>query len=53
MSHTVSSNPGQAASKECKRYLSYNMLARDSDFQKAPYLMRIVQTHEQANQGSS
>jgi len=44
---------GQVGSKEWKRYLSDNMMARDSDFQKAKHIMTIVQNNEKANQVSS
>ena len=44
---------GQIGSKNWKRYLSDNMMARDSDFQKAKHIMTIVQNNEKANQISS
>ena len=50
MRHTVGLYHGQVGSKEWKRYLSDNMMARDSDFQKAKHIMTIVQNNEQANQ---
>ena len=37
MRHTVGLYHGQPGSKDWKRYLSDNMMARDSDFQKAKY----------------
>ena len=52
MRHTVGLYHGQVGSKEWKRYLSDNMMARDSDFQKAKHLMTIVQNNEKANQTS-
>ncbi len=53
MRHTVGLYHGQVGSKEWKRYLSDNMMARDSDFQKAKHIMTIVQNNEKANQASS
>ena len=53
MRHTVGLYYGQVGSKEWKRYLSDNMMARDSDFQKAKHIMTIVQNNEKANQVSS
>jgi tRNA-dihydrouridine synthase A len=50
MRHTVGLYHGQIGSKNWKRYLSDNMMARDSDFQKAKYIMTIVQNNEKANQ---
>ena len=50
MRHTVGLYHGQIGSKNWKRYLSDNMMARDSDFQKAKYIMSIVQNNEKANQ---
>ena len=50
MRHTVGLYHGQAGSKNWKRYLSDNMMARDSDFQKAKHIMSIVQNNEKANQ---
>ena len=49
MRHTVGLYHGQVGSKNWKRYLSDNMMARDSDFQKAKYIMTIVQNNEKAN----
>ena len=50
MRHTVGLYHGQTGSKKWKRYLSDNMMARDSDFQKAKYIMTIAQNNEKANQ---
>jgi len=50
MRHTVGLYHGQIGSKKWKRYLSENMMARDSDFQKAKHIMTIVQNNEKANQ---
>ncbi len=50
MRHTVGLYHGQSGSKEWKRYLSDNMMARDSDFQKAKHIMDIAQNNEKANQ---
>ena len=50
MRHTVGLYHGQIGSKNWKRYLSDNMMARDSDFQKAKHIMAIVQNNEKANQ---
>ena len=53
MRHTVGLYHGQVGSKNWKRYLSDNMMARDSDFQKAKHIMTIVQNNEKAIQSSS
>jgi len=50
MRHAVGLYYGQVGSKNWKRYLSDNMMARDSDFQKAKHIMTIVQNNEKANQ---
>jgi len=50
MRHTVGLYHGQIGSKKWKRYLSDNMMARDSDFKKAKYIMTIVQNNEKANE---
>ena len=50
MRHTVGLYHGQVGSKNWKRYLSDNMMARDSDFQKAKHIIAIVQNNEKANQ---
>ena len=44
MRHTVGLYHGQPGSKEWKKnYLSDNMMARDSDFQKTKHIMDIAQ----------
>ena len=53
MRHTVGLYHGQIGSKDWKRYLSDNMMARDSDFQKSKHIMTIVQNNEKANQFNS
>ena len=53
MRHTVGLYHGQNGANKWKRYLSDNMMARDSDFQKAKHIMTIVQNNEKANQISS
>ena len=53
MRHTVGLYHGQTGSKNWKRYLSENMMAKDSDFQKAKYIMNIVQNNEKAIQSSA
>ncbi len=53
MRHTVGLYHGQIGSKNWKRYLSDNMMARDSDFQKAKHIMNIVQNNEKANQATA
>ena len=50
MRHAVGLYHGQIGSKNWKRYLSDNMMARDSDFQKAKHIMTIVQNNEKAIQ---
>jgi len=50
MRHTVGLYHGQIGSKNWKRFLSDNMMARDSDFQKSKHIMTIVQNNEKANQ---
>jgi tRNA-dihydrouridine synthase A len=50
MRHTVGLYHGQVGSKKWKRYLSDNLMARDSDFQKSKHIMTIVQNNEKANQ---
>ena len=50
MRHTVGLYHGQIGSKKWKRYLSENMMARDSDFQKAKHIMTIVQNNEKVNE---
>ena len=53
MRHTVGLYHGQIGSKEWKRYLSDNLMARESDFQKTKHIMRIVQNNEKANQANT
>ena len=50
MRHTVGLYHGQVGSREWKRYLSDNMMARDSDFQKAKHIMTVIQNNEKSNQ---
>ena len=52
MRHTVGLYHGQVGSKDWKRYLSDNMMARDSDFQKTKHIMTIVQNNEKAIQSN-
>ena len=52
MRHTVGLYHGQIGSKEWKRYLSDNMMAKDSDFQKAKHIMTIVQNNEKTIQNN-
>ena len=52
MRHTVGLYHGQIGSKNWKRFLSDNMMARDSDFQKAKHIMTIVQNNEKAIQAN-
>ena len=53
MRHTVGLYHGQNGANKWKRYLSDNMMARDSDFQKVNHIMQIAQNNEKANQASS
>ena len=53
MRHTVGLYHGQTGSKNWKRYLSDNMMAKDSDFQKTKHIMSIVQNNEKAIQANS
>ena len=53
MRHTVGLYYGQVGSKDWKRYLSDNMMARDSDFQKAKHIMTIVQNNEKVIQANT
>ncbi len=53
MRHTVGLYHGQNGANKWKRYLSDNMMARDSDFQKVKHIMTIAQNNEKANQASS
>ena len=50
MRHTVGLYHGQTGANKWKRYLSDNMMARDSDFQKVNHIMTIAQNNEKANQ---
>ncbi len=50
MRHTVGLYHGQNGANKWKRYLSDNMMARDSDFQKVNHIMTIAQNNEKANQ---
>ena len=50
MRHTVGLYHGQNGANKWKRYLSDNMMARDSDFQKINHIMEIAQNNEKANQ---
>ena len=52
MRHTVCLYHGQSGANKWKRYLSDNMMARDSDFQKVFHIMTIAQNNEKANQVS-
>ncbi len=53
MRHTVGLYHGQNGANKWKRYLSDNMMARDSDFQKVKHIMTIAQNNEKANQIAS
>ena len=53
MRHTVGLYHGQIGSKDWKRYLSDNLMARESDFQKTKHIMTIVQNNEKANQANT
>ncbi|MDC3174964.1 tRNA dihydrouridine(20/20a) synthase DusA [Candidatus Pelagibacter sp.] len=53
MRHTVGLYHGQVGSKDWKRYLSDNLMARESDFQKTKHIMTIVQNNEKAIQANS
>ena len=53
MRHTVGLYHGQIGSKNWKRYLSDDMMARDSDFQKTKHIMSFVQNNEKAIQANS
>ena len=52
MRHTVGLYHGQNGANKWKRYLSDNMMARDSDFQKVKHIMTIAQNNEKANQSA-
>ncbi len=53
MRHTVGLYHGQKGANKWKRYLSDNMMARNSDFQKVNHIMEIVQNNEKSNQATS
>ena len=53
MRHTVGLYHGKTGANKWRRYLSDNMMARDSDFQKMNHIMEIVQNNEKANQTTS
>jgi len=53
MRHTVGLYHGQSGANKWKRYLSDNMMARDSDFQKVHHIMKIAQNNEKSNQIAS
>ena len=53
MRHTVGLYHGQNGANKWKRYLSDNMMARNSDFEKVNHIMEIAQNNEKANQVSS
>ncbi len=53
MRHTVGLYHGQNGANKWKRYLSDNMMARNSDFQKVNHIMEIVQNNEKSNQAAS
>ena len=46
MRHTVGLYHGQRGAGKWKRYLSDNMMARDSDFQKVKHILKVVQNNE-------
>ncbi len=50
MRHTVGLYHGKTGANKWRRYLSDNMMARDSDFQKVNHIMEIAQNNEKANQ---
>ena len=52
MRHTVGLYHGQSGANKWKRYLSDNMMARDSDFQKVNHIMTIAQNNEKANRST-
>jgi len=53
MRHTVGLYHGQNGANKWKKYLSDNMMARDSDFQKVNHIMKIAQNNEKSNQITS
>ncbi len=46
MRHAVGLYHGQKGSSKWKRYLSDNMMARDSDFKKVEHILNVVQNNE-------
>ena len=50
MRHTVGLYHGKTGANKWRRYLSDNMMARDSDFQKVKHIMEIAQNNEKVNQ---
>ncbi len=50
MRHTVGLYHGKTGANKWRRYLSDNMMARDSDFKKVHHIMEIAQNNEKANQ---
>ena len=46
MRHTVGLYHGQKGATKWKQYLSNNMMARDSDFQKVNHILEVVQNNE-------
>jgi len=50
MRHTVGLYHGKTGANKWRRYLSDNMMARDSDFQKVNHIMEIAQNNEKVNQ---
>jgi len=46
MRHTVGLYHGQRGAGKWKRYLSDNMMARDSDFKKVKHILEVVQNNE-------
>ena len=46
MRHTVGLYHGQRGAGKWKRYLSDNMMARDSDFQKVKHILEVAQNNE-------
>jgi len=49
MRHTVGLYHGKTGANKWRRYLSDNMMARNSDFQKVNHIMEIAQNNEKAN----
>ena len=52
MRHTVGLYHGQPGARKWKRYLSDNMMARDSDFKKVKHILDIVQNNEKIKEVS-